>query len=306
VNVELVATLLLLMADDAKEVSEAARASLFICTGVWYRGEGRQCLTHEGKDIEDAEVEMRSLRNADINTPTVAMSNVDVDSISEEDMARAYLVRHVDKMCRALTTGVSGWTTGARFCYLRGIEQCCLLIRDDVALVLPRLVTHLGSCLLEDDAATRTAAEQTCRAIGRELISYSTTLEVVVPYISGDLAGHDTAQSRAIGLRLSTHVIAGHLDRFNKTNDDNAEFERLITIVGRGLASPSLHEFREVVLRESALLACRMLCGMLKQDVLRSGAQVDLEASLVTALVFLMGRVAGDGDTLVAEVWLHM
>lgn len=291
-NVELVVALLLLLADDAEDVRSAARTQLERVSRVWGSSLASSMLPHEGVDVEDAEVELRK---------GIEASEALLES-PVEDATKVYLVRHLHQVVAAFASGISGWTTGSRLVYLKGLEQMCHLVGEDMTLALSKVLPHLGSCLLDEEAVARTAAERVCQAMGRYL-ACATTADVVLPYIAGTLAGLDTAQARCMGLRATLHLLSGHLS--SPDLHAAAEIQQLVVDISRCLADLALYEFREVLLRESCLLLTRVVGQMLMPpSVLDDAAREVVEYSLMLALVHLMGRVHGETDSVVAEMAL--
>ena len=307
-NIDLTVTLLILMSDEAKEVSQRAELALATITSLWSRSdEGpQQRLPHEGEDIVDAEVELRR-RLEDLSAPPMDIIPPLNTRISESP--KGYLSRHVQQLITTLLEGVGGWTSGSRLLFLRGLERSCALLESEVTLVLHRLLPPLGSCLLEDDLPSRSAAEAVCHTLGRH-ISCSTTSNEVLPYIEGSIAGLDTALSRASGLRLAQHILEGHILRLDTGEEEPEIGEDLNCLIGNIshlLTHPALHEFREPVLRESCLLltrSIRLLITEKRSILFQDDYQSDgIEFCVVTALVYLRGRVAGESyENIISEV----
>jgi hypothetical protein len=277
--------LLLLMADETQEVRSTATSSLDSSVLRWkVTGERRGCLPHEGDDIEDAEVELHRASAELIEADTSLLPN---------GSAKAYVTNYINVFAKSFVEGISGWTSTSRQLYLRGLEVCCDVVEADITAILHQLIPSLSSALLDDEPASRIAAERVSSALGRH-ISSATILEQVVPYMDGSMAGHDTAFARASGTRLNQHVLSGHLPR--SLHDEM--LSALIEAVASRIGDLSMHQFREVFLRESLLLMARELVSCISLSVTSEAAEHDV----ATALVLLMGRVHGESENIVMEV----
>ena len=289
-NVQLIVMLLLLMADEVQEVqSEASRA---LSTAA---SSSIECpdhsLPHQGEDIEDGEI---ALRNA-LQARSVPDTS---DTLASEEIepSKRYLKRNLKMISRAFVLGISSWTTGSQILYLRGLRKLTGEVGLDISEVLEQLLLPLGSCLLDDDAAIRSAAELLCQTLGEHLDCSSTEL-LVLPYISGSLAGFDNSRARAVGVRLTQHLLIGHLSN-PRVYASADELRSLLKNIGHLLVAFELHEFRDFLLMEAILLLVRQMIEVIKGDegALDELTIADLEFSIVTCLVLLMGCVQGDAE----------
>lgn len=295
VNVELVVMLLVLMAEQVKEVENEATKALTSALSHFEVPPSEYTLPHHGEDIEDGEMELRNARQR----PPPPPGSGDGTPLNN----KLYLSRYLSELTQAFIEGISGWTTGSQALYLGGLNNLCREVGCGMGAVLGQLLLPLGSCLLDDDSAIRTTAEKVCQTLG-ECLPCLVTETTVLPYISGSPAGHDNPRSRAVGVRLAHHMLIGHL----KSIDNVLQLEPLKSLVlniGLLLIAFELHESRDLFLREAVLLFVRVLIDVLGREspiMLDEDSKSELEFATVTCLVLLMGRVQGDPGGVLLQV----
>ena len=285
INVELVVILLVLAADESKEVESEAVRALTGALSHWEMPPSDHALPHLGEDIEDGEVELKNHRLRPGPPPSADIST---------SQLKLYLRQYLFEITKAFIVGISGWTTGSQVLYLGGLSRLCSEVAGDMRAVLGQLLLPLGSCLLEDDVSVRASAESVCQTLGQHLLC-ATTEAMVLPYISGSPAGHDNPRSRATGVRLVHHMLVGHLKN-PKVESQLQQLRSLLLKLGHQLIAFDLHEYRDTFLREAILLVVRVMIDVLSRELpaLEDSSKSELEFTTTTCLVLLMGRVQGD------------
>ena len=174
--------------------------------------------------------------------------------------------------------------------------------------LLPQIFDALASTARDETIEIRQATEACCVSIGYTIANaancildeeeiYSEGVNAIIAYlvprVRGELAGLDTAYHRTSALSLLTHIIQGigsveSTSATTRANDFIAEL--CVREISASIADPTLHEFREASLRESALLLIRK---MYKASLSFTKACVeikDYQCNFYQALVYLCGR----------------
>mmetsp|Transcript_32280 Transcript_32280/g.60136 ORF Transcript_32280/g.60136 Transcript_32280/m.60136 type:complete len:1050 (+) Transcript_32280:61-3210(+) len=182
--------------------------------------------------------------------------------------------------------------------------------------LLPQMLDALATTGRDETAEIRSATEACCAAIGLTVATAASVLSAeqveggdggaytegvsailayLVPRVQGVLNGLDTAYHRTAAITLLTYIIQGIGSVESSPQSEKADHiiaELVIREVSIPVSDPCLFEFREVSLRESALLLTRSLYKLspIFSKVVRENSSY--QCALFQSFVYLCGRCA--------------
>ena len=178
--------------------------------------------------------------------------------------------------------------------------------------LLPQTLDALATTARDEAVEIRNATEVCCSAIGVTVATAASVLSndsdgsaytdgvasilaYLVPRVKGVLNGLDTAYHRTSAMTLLTYIIQGIGNIETSPQSEKADLviaDLILREVSDSIADPCLYEFREVSLRESALLLSRSLYKVspIFSRVCRENQPC--QRNLFQSLVYLCGRCA--------------
>lgn len=246
-------------------------------------------------DVDDGELAMQKIHSS--GTIPAADSSTAAAAIDFEDLSklRAFVSINLRSLLSILQEGVEGWTTDSRKRYLRGLNCLILYADSSINAVLPRLLSVLSMQVRDEDSKVRSAAEECCVRLGSQAVPEE-LLEILLPRVSGAVAGGDTAAQRANAIGVLTHVLKGV--KIAQTTGRAANTPYLCSAVASCLAETPLYAYREASLRESVLLLVRTIAECFGEECKSS---THIQQALLLALMFLCCRCPNE-DEIIPEV----
>eukprot|EP00597_Dinobryon_sp_UTEXLB2267_P018080 CAMPEP_0201114058 /NCGR_PEP_ID=MMETSP0812-20130820/78180_1 /ASSEMBLY_ACC=CAM_ASM_000668 /TAXON_ID=98059 /ORGANISM="Dinobryon sp., Strain UTEXLB2267" /LENGTH=977 /DNA_ID=CAMNT_0047377649 /DNA_START=1245 /DNA_END=4175 /DNA_ORIENTATION=+ len=322
VDLELITILLLLSGEDTgSEIAIAATESLQEVSASWDSSlQTDSEHTTPNINITDGELELqKSSVTCTIDTPK------DISTYESSSHRIHQLIQANFKDLSSLfIRGIEEWTTENKTRYLRGFSKLIEYGEESVLPLLPLILTVLGQQIRQDsDSAVRVAGEQCCVSVGQQA-GASQVLEVLLPRLLGEVPGGDTSSQRTCAARLLTHTLMGfplyrqhvkqhdyqhlsqHVDQHVNELENEIGIEQPLQSVessedavesveriASALSDTALYEFREVVLREAALLLVRALHNTYPKESCQSES---VQKSILLALLYLTGKPPGEED----------
>jgi hypothetical protein len=166
------------------------------------------------------------------------------------------------------------------------------LTGNEIDPYLPKLLSSLSIPIKDDDAEVRVEAELCCSQLGSCIIPHD-ALDLLLPRVTGEVAGGDTFSQRISALRVLTHVVEG-FGINSSISSENDTIKLITNSVSASICQPTLFEFREASLREAILLLLRSLIKTFPIQC----KNIVSQGNLILSLLFLMGRMSGEVDVV--------
>ena len=190
--------------------------------------------------------------------------------------------------------------------------------------LLPQILDALATTARDESVEIRNATEACCVSIGFTVataassistnaqddkeetnVAYSegisALLAYLVPRVQGALNGLDTAYHRTSALTLLTYIVQGigSIHTTPRTEKSDVFIADLcVCQIAESLADPCLYEFRDVPLRESALLLSRFLYKVSAHFTQVCQDNRQYQCQLLQSLVYLCGRCAFEDTSI--------
>lgn len=168
-------------------------------------------------------------------------------------------------------------------------EACCVSIGYTVATAASAISTDAttGKLILETKTETENGGAYT--------EGISALLSYLVPRVQGVLNGLDTAYHRTSALTLLTYIIQGIGSISSSPTTAQKDLfivDLCVRDIAPSMADPCLYEFREIPLRESALLLTRFLYKGSALFTKVCQENVQYQCQLLQSIIYLCGRCA--------------
>lgn len=300
---ELVAILFLLHGDVIDEVCAEGKRQIIRAVHRWDK-----CIPTEqntevdvpinsttAMDVDDGELAMQKIHSSGAGLYDSTTVNSEVIDYEDVSNLAAFVSTNLRSLLSILQEGVEGWTTDSRKRYLRGLNCLILYADSSINAVLPRLLSVLSMQVRDEDAEVRGAAEECCVRLGSQAVPEE-LLEILLPRVSGAVAGGDTAAQRANAIGVLIHILKGIKIAHTAGRVQNMAY--LGNAVASCLAETSLYAFREASLRESVLLLVRTMSECFAEECKSS---VHIQQAMCLALMFLCCRCPNE-DEVIPEV----
>jgi len=327
-ELQALALLMLLLGDDIDEVRQDAIAAVEGCLSCWAGKGGPFTGTLESRFDDNAHIidGEAALQAGSQGGSSNAASSAAL-AMTGAYAPRVFCVEHAAPLCALLLRGVNDWTAVSQKMYLVGLNNFMLIGGAECVMkVLPELLNALGGPCRDDEPSTREAAETCCARIGCMLSSDpAAAIALLVPRVGGVTAGGggDTASLRSRAVLELTHILKGlsyaacppgaaptvgtptqrgaYLDSFPVPMATMAlplsqRNTACTASIIAALESAELYEFREPYMREALLLLVRSIIDSFPH--VRSDVQ--LERTLLLALLYLQGKCPGENDLVPA------
>lgn len=340
---DVLSVLLLINGDDTEDVGSHGSACLQSAVSYWAQDVIRVISTKADDlvgdpSIEDGEMELSNAAAAAAATyeeaatvdtgpmdgvaapsgtvaaavPQEAVAASHPQVISQEHVS-AFIKANLCNIIGVMVAGAESWSTDNRTRYLAGLAKMIVYAQEAVSDFLPVLFGCLGGLVRDEDTMARTLAESCCELLGSQ-VDPSEALDIILPRVSGAVAGGDTASQRTSAIRVLTHALAGfNFSRFCAKQSPVALSERdftdtqLLRIAG-AIGQPSLYEFREPFAREATLLLNRSFLANYSKQIYADPSDTAADAGarsrfqvqqhLAVSLTYLCGRCISEHDVV--------
>ena len=291
VDLDIMVNLLLLHGDDQKEVNDTARKWLDEVSANWSLLFKNLSEAIE-PDIVDGEAALQSMEVVGAEKSIVGgtISSTSYQMIQD----------NFHELTLLMIRGVDEWTTEIKTRYLKGLAKLIEYGSNSFTTLLPIFFSSLGTQIKDDDNDVRISCEKCCTLIGQQ-INPSEILQILMPRVLGEVPGGDTSSQRTSAIRVLTHSLIGFPKYFEDSRNKDVPLVDAITSIEQistALATSSLYEFRDAVIREAVLLLVRAIISSFPTECVEV---LSVQRCIVLSLLYLSGKCPGEED-IVHEV----